>query len=113
MSQFSNSKRLSCWLGLTPENNEYIGNKKSVLITCAGIYFKPTWVQVAHAAVKSDRTPYYKIKYERIYKRRSKKRAIIAIKKMILTTIYHMFITGEDLNSCDLYKIDMPQKNEG
>jgi len=67
-------------------------------------------VQVAHAAVKSDKSPYYKVKYERIYKRRGKKRAIIAISRMILTAIYSMFITGEEFNPCDLYKIDMPQE---
>lgn len=110
MSQFSNSKRLCCWAGLTPGNNESAGKKKSVRITRAGVYLKPALVQVAHAAVKSDRSPYYKIKYERIYKRRGKKRAIIAIARMILTAIYHMFTTGEEFNPCDLYKIDMPQE---
>jgi transposase len=110
MSQFSNSKRLCCWAGLTPGNNESAGKKKSVRITRAGVYLKPALVQVAHAAVKSDKSPYYKIKYERIYKRRGKKRAIIAISRMILTAIYHMFTTGEEFNPCDLYKIDMPSE---
>jgi transposase len=73
MSQFSNSKRLCCWAGLTPGNNESAGKKKSVRITRAGVYLKPALVQVAHAAVKSNKFPYYKIKYERIYKRRGKK----------------------------------------
>jgi len=110
MSQFLSSKRLCCWAGLTPGNNESAGKKKSVRITRAGVYLKPALVQVAHAAVKSDKSPYYKVKYERIYKRRGKKRAIIAISRMILTAIYSMFITGEEFNPCDLYKIDMPQE---
>lgn len=109
MSQFSSSKRLCCWAGLTPSNNESAGKKKSVRITRAGVYLKPALVQVAHAAVKSDKSPYYKNKYERIYKRRGKKRAIIAIARMILTAIYNMFVTGEVWNPSDLYKIDMPQ----
>ncbi|MDQ7096544.1 IS110 family transposase [Desulfosporosinus sp. PR] len=109
MSQFANSKRLCCWAGLTPGNNESAGKKKSVRITRAGVYLKPALVQVAHAAVKSDKSPCYKIKYERLYKRRGKKRAIIAIARMILTAIYHMFVTGELWNPSDLYKIDMPQ----
>ena len=29
---------------------------------------------------------------------------------MILTAIYHMFVTGEVFNPSDLYKIDMPQE---
>jgi hypothetical protein len=110
MSQFSNSKRLCCWAGLTPGNNESAGKKKSVRITRAGVYLKPALVQVAHAAVKSDKFPYYKNKYERIYKRRGKKRAIIAIARMILTAIYYMFISDEEFNPCDLYKIDIPQE---
>lgn len=110
MSQFANSKRLCCWAGLTPGNNESAGKKKSVRITRAGVYLKPALVQVAHAALKSNISPYYRVKYERISKRRGKKRAIIAIARMILTAIYHMFITGELFNPSDLYKVDMPQK---
>jgi transposase len=110
MSQFADSKRLCCWAGLTPGNNESAGKKKSVRITRAGVYLKPALVQVAHAAVKSNLSPYYKVKYERLCKRRGKKRAIIAIARMILTAIYHMFVTGEIFNPSDLYKIDMPQE---
>ncbi|MDQ7096711.1 IS110 family transposase [Desulfosporosinus sp. PR] len=110
MSQFANSKRLCCWAGLTPGNNESAGKKKSVRITRAGVYLKPALVQVAHAAVKSDKSPYYKVKYERLCKRRGKKRAIIATARMILTAIYNMFVTGEVWNPSDLYKIDMPQE---
>ena len=109
MTQFSNSKRLCCWAGLTPGNNESAGKKKSVRITRAGVYLKPTLVQVSHAAVKSNKSPYYKAKYERIMKRRGKKRAIIAVARMILTAIYHMLSTGEAWNPTDLYKIDMPE----
>lgn len=110
MAQFSNSKRLCCWAGLTPSNNESAGKKKSVRISRAGVYLKPALVQVAHAAVSSNTSPYYRLKYERINKRRGKKRAIIAIARMILTAVYHMFLTGEVFNPCDLYKVDMPQE---
>ena len=70
MAQFSNSKRLCCWAGLTPGNNESAGKKKSVRITRAGDCLKPALVQCAHAAAKSDKSPYCKKKYERISKRR-------------------------------------------
>lgn len=106
MAQFSTSKRLCCWAGLTPGNNESAGKKKSVRITRAGVYLKPALVQVAHAAVKSEKSPYYKQKYEQIAKRRGKKRAIIAIARMILTAIYHMLSTGEVWNPVDLVNID-------
>ena len=61
------------------------------------------------AAVKDNDHPYYKLKYERIAKRRGKKRAIIAIARMILTAVYSLFCTGEVWNPVDLYKVDMPE----
>lgn len=112
MSQFGSSKRLCCWAGLTPGNNESAGKKKSVRISRAGVYLKPVLVQVAHAAVKDKEDPYYALKYERISKRRGKKRAIIAIARMILTAVYSMFCTGEVWNPVDLFKIDTPEHME-
>jgi transposase len=109
MTPFENSKKISSWAGLAPSSNESAGKKKSVKISRAGVYLKPALVQVAHAANKSKGTPYYKIKYDRISKRRGKKRAIIAIARMILTAIYHMINTGELWNPSDLIKIDTPE----
>jgi hypothetical protein len=109
MSQFASSKRICSWAGITPSNNESAGKKKSVRISRAVVYLKPALVQVAHAAVKSNESPYYRVKYERISKRRGKKRAIIAVARMILTAVYSMISTGEVFNPCDLFKIDMPQ----
>ena len=109
MSEFGSSKRLCRWAGLTPGNNESAGKKKSVRITRAGVYLKPALVQAAHAAVKSTKSAYYKTKYERIAMRRGKKRAIIAIARMILTAVFAMLKTGEVFNPCDLQKFDMPE----
>jgi len=100
MAQFGSSKRLCSWAGLTPGNNESAGKKKSVNITRAGVYLKRALVEVAHATVKDTKNPYYRIKYERISKRRGKKRAIIAIARMILTAIYNMLTYRGDLESC-------------
>lgn len=110
MEQFGSSKRLCRWAGLTPGNNETGGKKKSVRITRAGVYLKPALVQAAHAAVKSTKSAYYKTKYERLLKRRGKKRAIIAIARMMLTAVFAMLQTGETFNPCDLHKFDMPDQ---
>lgn len=107
---FGSSKRLCSWAGLTPGNNESAGKKKSVRISRAGVYLKPALVEIAHSAVKSTKNPYYKNKYEKLVKRRGKKRAIIAIARMILTAIYSMLSTGEVWNPCDLFKFDMPDE---
>ena len=110
VSLFGSSKRLCSWAGLTPGSNESAGKKKSVRISRAGVYLKPALVEIAHCAVKSTKSPYYKNKYEKLVKRRGKKRAIIAIARMILTAIYNMLSTGEVWNPCDLFKIDMPDE---
>ena len=108
MAPFSNSKRLAAGQDLLPAATNLLV-RKTVRIKCAGVYLKPALIQVAHVAVKSDKTPYYKQKYECIMKRRGKKRAIIAIARMILTAIYQILSAGEMWNPTDLYKIDMPE----
>ena len=109
MTPFGSSKRLSCWIGRTPGNNESAGKKKSVRISRTGVYLRPALAQVAHAAAKDKLSPCYALKYERIAKRRGKKRAIVAIARMILTAIYSMLSTGEIWNPVDLFKVDMPE----
>ena len=111
MSEFGSSRRLCSWAGLVPGNNQSAGKKKSVKITRAGVYLKPALVEAAHASVKAtEKNPYFRIKYEKIMKRRGKKRAIIAIARMILTSIYAMVSTGEIFNPSDLLKFDMPEE---
>ena len=110
MSQFGSSKRLCNWAGLAPTNNQSAGKKKSVRISRAGVYLKPALVEAAHAAVKStEKQPYYRLKYERLMKRRGKKRAVVAIARMILTAIFAMLQTGEVFDPSDLNKFDMPE----
>ena len=111
MSKFESSKRLCNWAGLAPANNQSAGKKKSVRVSRAGVYLKPALVEAAHAAVKStEKQPYYRLKYERLMKRRGKKRAIVAIARMILTAIYAMLNTGEAFNPSDLARYDMPDE---
>lgn len=109
MSVFETSKQLSCWAGLAPANNESASKKKSVRISKAGSYLKPLLVQCALAAINSKSNPYYRIKYNRIKKRRGHKKAIIAIARMILVNIYHILITGEVYSPCDMEQIINPK----
>ena len=103
MSVFSTSKHLCSWAGLTPQNNESAGKKKSVRISRAGAYLKPLLVQIAHAVVMSNKHPEIKNRYLSIKKRRGGKRAIIAIARMLLTAIYQMLKKDEPYNA-ELYK---------
>lgn len=110
MSVFHSSKHLCSWAGLTPQNNESAGKKKSVHVSRAGVYLKPLLIQCANAAIKDKKNPYFKFKYDRIKKRRGHKRAIIAIARMILTCIYHMFQKHEAFNPADTNYSDIPEE---
>ena len=111
MSQFSSHYRLASWAGLAPGCNESAGKKKSVKISRAGVYLKPALVEVAHAAVTDKNCTYYANKYNVLSKRKGKKRAIIAIARKILVAIYHMLLTGEVFNPCDLASIETSDKD--
>ena len=108
MSQFKSHYRLTSWAGLAPGCNESAGKKKSVKISRAGVYLKPYLVEVAHNAVKDKTNAYYTKKFDKISKRRGKKRAYIAIARKILVAIYHMFLTGEVWNPVDLASVETP-----
>lgn len=108
MEQFSSSRKLASWAGLTPMNNQSAGKKNSVKISRAKVYLKPCLVEVAHATVKDKEHPYYANKFNKVSKRRGKKRAYIAIARKILVTIYHMLLTGEIWNPRDLSDIEKP-----
>jgi transposase len=112
MEQFETDKQLACWAGLSPANNESANKKKSVKISKAGSYIKPLLVQCALAAIKSNSESYYRIKYERIKKRRGHKKAIIAIARMMLVAIYHILLTGETFNPSDKEEIHNPKTSK-
>ena len=102
MSVFPTSKHLCSWAGLTPQNNESAGKKKTTRVGRAGDYIKPLLVQCALAAIKSKKNPEIRNRYLSIKKRRGHKKALIAIARMLLTAIYNILKKNEPYNA-DLY----------
>ena len=84
MSQWSSHRKLAAWAGLSPGCNQSADKKKSIKISKAGVYLKPYLVQVAHTTIKDKKCDYYATKYNKISKRRGKKRAIVTIARKIL-----------------------------
>ena len=108
MTVWENARQLCAWAGLTPGNNESANKKKSTRITKAGQFLKPLLVQCALAAIKNP-DGYFGIKYRSIKKRRGHKKAIIAIARMMLISIYHMILTGESFNPSDYEELMNPK----
>mgnify|MGYP003295724027 CR=1 FL=1 len=94
MEVFIDDKHLISWAGLSPRCNESAKKKKSVRITKAGVYIKPLLVQCALCAIKDKSCPYLKSRYESIKRRRGHKKAIIAIARLLLVSIYHILISA-------------------
>lgn len=108
MSVFPTSKHLCSWAGLTPQNNESAGKKKTTRINRAGTYIKPLLVQCANAVVTSKKHPEIRNRYLALKRRRGHKKAIIAIARMLLTVIYNILKKNEPYNP-ELYrKSDLP-----
>ena len=90
MNVFPDSYHLCSWAGLCPQNNESGGKKKSTRISKAGAWLKPLLIQVALGAIRNKDCQYFAYKHKALSKRRGKKKAIIAIARMILTSAYHI-----------------------
>ena len=99
MSVFPSSKHLCSWAGLTPQNNESAGKKKTTRISRAGVYIKPLLVQCALCAVRAKAFPEVSKRYNALKKRRGHKKAIIAVARMLLTAIYNILKKKEPYNS--------------
>ncbi|MEG2012896.1 MAG: IS110 family transposase [Anaerovoracaceae bacterium] len=103
MSVFPTSKHLCSWAGLTPQNNESAGKKKTTRIGHAGAYIKPLLVQCALCAIRAKQNPEIRSRYLNLKKRRGHKKAIIAIARMLLTAIYNILKKNEPYNP-ELYR---------
>ena len=90
MSVFPTSKHLCSWAGLTPQNNESAGKKKTTRISRAGAYIKPLLVQCALCAIRAKQFPEVRNCYLALKRRRGHKNAIIAIPRILLTAIYNI-----------------------
>ncbi len=108
MSVFQTSRHLCSWAGLAPQNDQSAGKKKTTRIYRAGVYVKPLLVQCALAAIKSNKHPEVRNRYQAIKKRRGHKKAIIAIARMLLTAIYNILKKNKPYDA-ELYRqSDMP-----
>jgi transposase len=89
MSRFPNEHHLTSWAGLSPGKNESAGRNRSSRTLKANRYLRPALVQAAHAAGRSQNT-YLGERYQRLARRRGKKRAAVAVARTILIIAYHL-----------------------
>ena len=76
-----------------PRYNESAKKKKSVKITKAGIYIESLLIQCTLCAFKDNSCSYIKARYKSLKRNHGHKKAIIAIARLLLTSIYHILLT--------------------
>jgi transposase len=89
MKAFENSGKLTGWTGLRPRNDESAGKYKSTATTHGNKYLRRILVQSAWAASR-QKGSFYKSKFEQLCIRKSRKKALIAIARKLLTVVWHV-----------------------
>lgn len=89
MGWFPSSQHLVSWACVCPGNNESAGKHKSGHTRTGNNWLRGALVEAAWAASKTKHT-YFASFYRRIMRRRGKKRAIVALARLILVTVYHV-----------------------
>jgi transposase len=97
MKVFENSSKLTGWTGLRPRNDESAGKYKSTAVTHGNKYLRRIMVQCAWAAARTKGS-FYKSKFEQLCVRKSRKKALIAIARKLLTVVWHVLNENEPFN---------------
>jgi transposase len=89
MGQFPTADDLASWAGFAPGNHQSGGKRYSGRTTKGNTPIRAALTQAAWAASRTKDT-FFKARYHRLAARRGKKRAIVAIGRSILVSIWHM-----------------------
>lgn len=95
MSMFSSSGRLCGWAGLRPRNDESAGKLKSRAVTKGGRHLKPMLVQCAWGAARTKGSKFQET-FGRLVARKGEKKAIVAVTRKLLVTVYTLLKTEEE-----------------
>jgi transposase len=94
MHRFPTAGHLISWAGLCPKNDESAGKRRSTRMRKGAPWLKTTLIQCAWAASRK-KASYLQAQFHRLRARRGAKKAIGALAASILTTVYHMLISGQ------------------
>jgi len=94
MQAFESSSKMVGWAGLRPGNDESAGKIKSTKITKGNRYLKRILIQTSWGASRTKGST-FKIKFEQLAKRISRKKALVAISRRLLTVIWNVLSKKE------------------
>jgi transposase len=98
MKVFENSGKITGWAGLRPRNDESAGKYKSTATTKGNKYLRSVLVQVSWAASRIKNS-WFKEKFNRLAMRKSRKKALIAIARKLLTVTWNVLFYKTPYNA--------------
>ncbi|HJR39885.1 MAG TPA: IS110 family transposase [Nocardioidaceae bacterium] len=113
MTRFPTAAHLASWAGTCPGNHESAGRIKSTRTRPGNTHLKGALGIAAMSAAKSHGT-YLSVKYRRVASRQGPKKAVVALERALLVTIWNMARTGTlyDDPGPDFYTRLHPHKAE-
>lgn len=108
MSRWPTDRHITSWAKVCPGNNESAGKRRSGWTGNGNPWLRTSLVEAAWAVSRKPNS-YFGALYRRLATRRGKKRAIVAVARALLVTIYHMLQDGthyEDLGPEHFDRID-------
>jgi transposase len=94
MGRFPTAGDLISWAGLCPKNDESAGKRRSTRMRKGAPWPKTTLVRCAWAATRK-KASYLQAQFQRLRACRGAKKSTGALAASILTTVYHMLISGK------------------
>lgn len=94
MTRFPSAGHLSSWAGMCPGQHESAGKRFSSRTRKGNPWLKVALTEAAYAAGRSKGT-YLSETYHRLIARRGRKKASVAVGRIILEICYHTLTTGE------------------
>lgn len=97
MNQFPGPDHLTAWAGLAPGNNQSGSKRRNAKTREGNRALRSVMVQIAWAASRKKGS-YTQALYRRLAARRGKKRAVLAVARSLLVSIYYMLTRREPYN---------------
>src|SRR5688572_4482606 len=92
MTRFPSARHLDSWAGVCPGNRQSAGKRLGGKPTKGNVWLRAVLGEVAWAAART-RDTYLRAQFERLAKRRGRKKAVVAVGHSILVIVYHLLRT--------------------
>ena len=93
MEQFPTAGHLASWAGMCSGNDESAGKRRSGRTTKGSRWLRGMLVQAAWAA-SHTKNSYLAAQYQRLARRKGRKRALVAVGHTLLVIVYHVLKKG-------------------